>query len=353
MVQILFQNSNSEQLLANFDFSKVDEETKTELLNLKGIIQLNLGKYDDALMTFENLEKEDSTYEPAQFNLMTTHFLKGEFQEVIDQAKKMILAGTKDPAIFFMKNYSVFMQSSEKGKLDSAVEEINRISSKSLFLQNEFNLLAAGLQVKNGKIKEASITLQKLTRQDPELSENHAIQFQFARNSTQWKNLQPICNSIVQGIGDPSSQVFVEAYCLTKSGDYLGAASKIDQGKLQAPADQRLLSLQGYLLWKLNKSNEINTYIQNNLKMNNELFHLVYGWYCLSLVDSACSEREMKSVLKLNPQNISALVGLTQKEIQAKNFDTAQKYLKQGLSVSEKYRPLIQIKLQLAQTGPE
>lgn len=344
---VMNQTGTASQMLSSFDLSALDEEMKLEFQNLLGLIKLQESQFSDAKKIFSDLEKQDSTYEPAQINYMTALLAEGSFSEVNDEFRKLMLAGVKEPSIFILRAMATLQSNAEKSKLQSVIQDLNKFMGRYADYQSEALLLLSALQARIGMYRDANSTVGKLVKYDPDSTKKHFSTFSISRRMSQWSVLAPICDSTVKLIQDGISQKLLEGYCKYQLDDLQGALTVFEKGRIQYNREPAFLGLQAFILFKTKRSSELDAFITANSTANSELFHLVYGWNSLNKGDLTGAAREFKAVLNEIPQNLAALAGMAEIELLSKNKAKASSYISQLQTISENYLPLQTLRVQI------
>lgn len=346
LILIVHQNQNvqARQLLDELAKLNNDPERKYEIENLRAISFLNEGQYEEARKILAQILKDDPANEPALVNNMASYILESKFSEAMDIFRQVMLVGVRDSSVFLMRSLAVLKTATETSKLQSVADDLVRFVDRFTYYHPEAMMLLIGFQTKLNMQKELPTSVAKILKIDPDLTKKHILNPYIHQEAVGWKTLGNVCQQVANEISDVLSQKSLVAYCKFQMGDISGALDLIEKTRVQFQRDSNLISFQTFLLYKLNRAADAKALIQANPGVGNELMLATNAWLCQEQKDWTCAEREWKRIMTMDNQSLAAYAGLALVERENGNKDMSNDFLKQGLTFSDKYRPLIELK---------
>ncbi len=139
---------------------------KTKKLIKDGNLYEKLKEYDQAIICWEKISKNDPGNLEASIHLSKLFFLKGEYDKSLNFIKKVLERTNNDPEIFFIKSKIEI----KKRQYDEAEKDLK--SAIALSPENKKYLFdLSNLYMSLGKYEEAYEILKKLNEMDPDQEE--------------------------------------------------------------------------------------------------------------------------------------------------------------------------------------
>ncbi len=346
------QNIQSRQVLEQLKENLADEVSQKEISELLALSYLREGQLSEAETKYRELAQGKEANNSIKLNLIEVLLL----QEKYSEAQKVIVEnqnsqGLVEPLLWYYKAISVYKQSNSIAVADSVISE--SVSDLTRFIQTtpekkaEALLILTVLQKKMGRYLDVAQTLKDLLNTSPELSLNHLRNPKVHEEIFDWGYLRLICQDLQKDVAPSPLFMGAAAYCSYQQNDLKTALDIMDTARKQYSSESVLLGLQGFLLKKVNRSEE--AIVLNELPgaTANLLLMEVRAQICLEKNDFECSEKVWNQVLAADEKNLEAISGLAQLKLLEGDKNSAQELINRGLAASPKYKPLLLQKDQL------
>jgi Flp pilus assembly protein TadD len=162
-----------------------------------------------------------------------------------------------------------------------------------------------------------------------------------------WEYLGNVCELILKDSPESALMKGLAVYCVYQNGDLKSAVSLVEKARAQYASDASLLGLHVFLLIRSGRWQEAKALIQASDNFGNELLISSLGWICQEQKDWSCAEQTWKRIQSQSPQNLAAIAGMAKVAVAQGDLDRAKDLLQQGLVISSKYRPFLEIKEQI------
>jgi Flp pilus assembly protein TadD len=342
------QNVQARQMLDEIQQeSQLNDKQKLEVRNQMAYSYLNEGQLPEAKKRLTELAKENPSLESAQVNLVEVSILEGRFQEALESIHSLMKTGVKEPLIFLYRSLASYRQFQDADKLDGVSEDLKRYMARYNDFQPEAALLLAATQKKNHKDEDMNQTIQNMLKIDPDLTRKHIHDPLIHHEILDWGYLGNVCELILQDAPDSALMKGLAVYCSYQNGDLQSALTQIEKARAQFASDASLLGLHVFLLIRSGRWQEAKALIQASDSSANELLISSMGWICQEQKDWTCADHSWKRMQGQNSQNLSAFAGLARVAVAQGDLDRAKDILQQGLLISAKYRPFLEIKDQI------
>lgn len=339
------QNLQARQMLENLSgLSDLSERLESEIENLIALTYLRDGRLDEAQKRYFEIIQENPKNEAAQINLAEISVLQGQFDVASENITALIKSGFKNPILLIFRILVNYRITDDKAQLESSVQDLKRLVNQNQDNRGEMLLLLAALQKKIGQDLDAGETIRKLLSLDPNHTQLHVHDYMIHRELLEWVYLGNICEILIQGGGESPIYSGLSAYCRYKQNDLKMALDKIEKARTQFRSDRTLIGLHSYLLYRSNRSDEAKALVQLPDAAESDLALFVKASLCQDQRDWSCAETAWEKIHQNDPRNLAAFAGLAGVFLATDQKELAHDYFKQGLLISKRYRPLLELK---------
>lgn len=342
------QNVQARQILDEIQQeSNLNDKQKLDLENMRAYSYLAEGQLGEARKRLADVVRADPALESAQVNLLELSILEGRFRDALEGVRAIMKAGVKDPLVFLYRSMAAYREYQEPDKLEAIVEDLKRYVGRYQNFQPEAYLLMAAVQKNLLKEPDLNLSIRSLLQLDPDLTHKHMQDLAIHREIFEWNYLSNICELLSQTSVEPQVMLGLSAFCIYQTGDMKTALANIQKARAQFQNDTELLGLHGFLLLKSGRLQEAKALLQASSGRGNELTSSSLGWICQEQKEWECAEQAWKRVQAHNPQSLAAFAGMARVSIAQGEVDRAKDLLQQGMILSSRYRPFLEIKEQL------
>lgn len=350
MMKVENQNVLARQLLENIPAASLGEKVQNQVDSLLALSFLREGQLDEAERRYQALVLKNPDEEANRMNLIEIMILKGQFDLALKSLIEVSKAGVLDLNVLLYRALATFRASESnvlKDRLENSVADLRRYLTKSQDYKSENLLLTLAIQKRLGLDLDAGSTAAKLINTHPDLTREHNHPELIHGEILQWNYLSNICRDLTKSGADSPAYQGLNSYCLYQTGDLKAALDKIEKARAQFSKESMLLGLHAFLLVKAGRNSEASALFQLAKSDESPLLHNVHARWCINEKDWNCAEQEWKNYQAIEGENVETSVGLSQIAFAKGQKDMASDYVKQGLSVSGNYRPLLILKDQL------
>jgi len=339
------QNLQARQMLENISgLPDLSAQSQYQVENLIALSYFRDGRLDEAQKRYFEIIQKNPKNEAAQINLAEISVLQGQFDVASENLTALLKSGFKDPVLLLFRILVTYRTVDDKAKLESTKADLKRLVQQHHDYRNEMLLLLAAIQKKLNQDLDAGDTLRTLLNLNPDMTRLHVHDYMIHKELLEWVYLGNICEILTQEGGSSPVYLGLTAYCTYQQNDLKSAVEKIEKARAQFGNDQTLIGLQAFLLYKSNHSSEAKALLQLPKANESDLAILVQASLCEDQKDWSCAEAAWKKIHQNDPKNLAAFAGLTKVYLKYGQKEEAHDYLKQGLLVSNHYRPFLEMR---------
>ena len=295
-------------LLNQIDFSVEEMTNKNLLLFLKAYLE-SLKKEEDSALALQTPDKKENSTSASE---------------------------TPDE-----KEGSALVSETSDEKEDLALTKL--LMSPQGDYKQEALLLLLHKQVLAGD-EEYKKTVKQVLDQDPYLTQEYKSDILSYKPHFIWKELLlDLCSNITQNNSN-SYFIALKSLCLAQSGQNTLALKNIEKAKVQSPQDPLISSISVFVSSQNNLDEH--TLLDHSLKHNQNyaLPLILKARFCQKQKDVYCTHNYWSQVYKKNTQSLSAVTGTAWSYSEMGRKESAQEWIQAGLSISNQYKPLLQLK---------
>ncbi len=344
LMKVENQNVQARQILENMSVLNLETRSKAEVESLMALSYLREGRLDEAQKRYEWVSQNYPKHEPAGINLVAISLLQNDFETAVERLNEMFRSGMSEPILFLYRAISIFRNSNENSKLEAAKEDLKRLLDQQRDYRSESFLLLAAVETKLNHELDAKDAIKSLLETDPDLTRNHLHDLFVHEEVLEWGYLGNICEMLVKNGTDNVLFKGLGIYCTYQQGDLQAAISQMEQARTQFANDPTLAGLHSFLLWKSGRVNEAKALTQLPKIQETKLSDTVAATLCESQGNWACAEDTWRKLMQKDSKNISAFAGLARVALHKGQPEMAQDFIKQGLLISNHYKPLVELK---------
>ncbi len=342
------QNAQARQILDDIKQDpQVTAGQEAEIANMIAFSYLNDGQYAEAKKRYQEVVKAVPPPDSALVNLLEISILEEQFGEAMEGIRAIMKAGVKEPLVYLYRSIAHYRQFTDNEKLESVLTDLQRYVGRYSDAQAEAYLLMAATQKKMGREQEMNLAVKNLLQVDPDLTRKHVHDLLIHQEILQWNYMGKLCAVVLHGSADSPQMKALESYCSYQTGDIKTAIEQAEKARAQYAGDMSLMGLHAFLLYRSGRVQEAKALIQSASGGGNELLVSTSAWVCQEQKDWSCAEREWKRIQGINSQSLASFAGLARIALAQGNADRAKDLVQQGLLISDRYRPLREIKEQL------
>lgn len=290
----------------------------------------------------------DNAY--VQINRNIVRMMKGEYLGAYYEITSLIEKGLKEPILLVLKAlaaYQAFDVIDNRARLESSVQDLQRYSKKNKDYYPESMLLIAAFEKKLGNNLEMVTTLNTILNSSPTITQEHIHALQIDRQVLAWDYLFKICQDLSQGQEQVALVVATTSYCHYQRNEMGPAIDIYQRLRNQYSKESSLYAFHSFLLFQLGRIDEANAILKLPKAMDSLLAVEVSAQACMNDRDWTCSEKKWNEILTKDQMNLKAITGLATIAYERGQKEQALDMLKRGLLISEKYRPLTELKDQI------
>ncbi|MBK9294629.1 MAG: tetratricopeptide repeat protein [Oligoflexia bacterium] len=321
------------------------ERKKLAKLGL-GLVALEAHELDEATLNFNEILKQDPENFAASFNMGIVHYFRDRFDEAEESMAKSLAKGGNDGAIVLaLADLAVVMQ----GRLEKAASMLKAYLGVSLDYRPQVLIQLARVLTLQNRNNEATKTIQSILELDPEYVESFVRDWQVYRGSGSWERALENLNKAWGGIDVTPKAQAVKGLVMYWGRDKLEGAQAIEKALSQAPKDDQIMAIAGWVQFKLGHLETASALIKEAALISdkNVLAKVLNARLCLENKDYDCATSSFESALNLDQKSLSSYLGLTEVAIAKNDFDGALKWLRQGQAMSTKFIPFLALNAQI------
>ena len=318
--------------------SNLSQTEQSQLQILKGIIAYK----NNNLTTAETLFNQALTASPF---LGTLHKV---ILNINDREKALNILNQIDfshESIKKNKNVLLLL----KAYLDPSSTEgdsdlIELFTSNQEDYKQEALLLLLYRQVLTNK-EEYNITVKKVLDQDPYLTKEYKSDILSYTPHFIWKELLlDVCSNITEKLDSQSHFITLKSLCLAQAGLNIDALRNIEKARAQSPRDPLINSV--YVFVSSQNNLDEHTLLDHSLKQNQNytLPLILKARFCQNQEDVYCTHNNWSKVRQKNHLSLSAIAGEAWSYSKMGKNKEAQDLIQTGLFISNRYKPLLQLK---------
>ncbi|MDE0151648.1 MAG: hypothetical protein OXK80_04015 [Bdellovibrionales bacterium] len=225
---------------------------------------------------------------------------------------------------------------------DSPLKEI-LISNQGDYKQEAFLLLLYRQVFADAE--EYSTTVKQVLDQDPYITKEYKSDILSYTPLFIWKELLlDVCSSITAKVDSKSHFVALQSLCLTQAGLSIDALRNIEKARAQSPRDPLISSV--YVFISSQNNLDEHTMLDHSLKQNQDyvLPFILKARFCQSQEDVYCTHNNWNQVRQKHQLSLSAIAGEAWSYSKMGKNEEAQDLIQTGLVISNRYKPLLQLK---------
>lgn len=225
---------------------------------------------------------------------------------------------------------------------DSPLKEI-LISNQGDYKQEAFLLLLYRQVLANAE--EYHTTVKQVLDQDPYITKEYKSDILSYTPLFIWKELLlDVCSSITSKLDSKSHFIALQSLCLTQAGLSIDALRNIEKARAQSPRDPLISSV--YVFISSQNNLDEHTMLDHSLKQNQNyvLPFILKARFCQSQGDVYCTHNNWNQVRQKHQLSLSAIAGEAWSYSKMGKNKEAQVLIQAGLDISNRYKPLLQLK---------
>ena len=192
---------------------------------------------------------------------------------------------------------------------------------------------------------EYNETVKQVLDQDPYLTQEYKNDILSHPPHFIWKNLLlDVCSNVSAQMNEQSYFIALKSLCLTQSGLNMSALKTIEKARTQSPRDPLISSIYVFI----SSQNNLNEYtlLDHALKQNKnyKLPLILKARFCQSHEDIFCAHSNWSELRQQDQLSLSAITGSAWSSLKMSQKESAQNLIQTGLSLSNRYKPLLQLK---------
>jgi len=193
--------------------------------------------------------------------------------------------------------------------------------------------------------EEYHTTVKQVLDQDPYLTKEYKSDILSYTPLFIWKELLlDICSNISSKLDSQSHFITLKSLCLTQAGLNIDALRNIEKARTQSPRDPLINSVYVFISSKNNLDEH--TLLEHSLQQNQSyiLPFILKARFCQNQEDVYCTHNNWSQVRQKNHLSLPAISGEAWSYSKMGKNEEAQNLIQTGLSISSRYRPLLQLK---------
>lgn len=325
-----------------------DASQKAEVSVLIALTYMREGQLDKAKEILLSTPSSDPIKSAVTINLVMLDMISEKYQNAYNEITKLIKEDTSQPLLVLMRSlaaFHVFNEKEGKDKILNSIEDLRRYLEKNKEYLLEGLLLQAAMYAKIGEVKESEIILRELFSQSPDLTRDHVHDLFIDRQIFEWSHLGSLCEAAYAPISETALGQTLKAYCYFQRQDVTSALDTLEKAQKQRAQEPALRDILAFILLKLKRTEEAKAF--SKLSSDTKLDALITAELCMADGNWNCAEGSWKRALEKDSLDLVALHGLAMKYKEVGQKEMAMDFVRRGLLVSSRYRPLIEQKEQL------
>lgn len=193
--------------------------------------------------------------------------------------------------------------------------------------------------------EEYYTTVKQVLDQDPYLTKEYKSDILSYTPRFIWKELLlDICSNISSKLESQSHFIALKSLCLTQAGLNIDALRNIEKARTQSPRDPLINSVYVFISSKNNLDEH--TLLEHSLQQNQSyiLPLILKARFCQNQEDVYCTHNNWSQVRQKNQLSLPAIFGEAWSYSKMGKNEEAQTLIQTGLSISSRYKPLLQLK---------
>lgn len=317
-------------------------EYKSIIENIRGLAAMSEDSFAASEVHFKNALNFDVANEAAKINLVQLKIVYGKNAEAFKLIQDLNREGIISPVFSINKAFLLASGKVDNEKFLKMGQELGQISSTEFEIESHF--LRAYFELKLNKKNAFESTLRKLFSFNPDLSRDHVRELGVTFRGLEWSKFKSLCDEMIAAGGENAWAKALDVYCSYQKGDINGASSKGDAYNVKFAKDENILAIYLFILFKTNRLAEAKAITALNPGRDIYLLNLVKAEICLKDNNYSCAEEAFNDLYHRNLDDIEALYGLARANYLSNNKEAAAEYVQKGLSVSDKFLPLLRLK---------
>ena len=306
----LIANAKNKDAIALIDRALLSEnisaKSKLHFANIKGALFMNEKRYDEAEALYSDLLKEHPHNRASkmfffQKALRNLQFVEG--QEIIEDT----LAHQPEDLIALKLYYLILEKNNDS--LDKLVTVLEGIQAKPEHAYH-YDLLLAGLYLKNGEYTKASNTIKQVDVNQAKTSNQYwTIQFRLAEYPIKPEVLKTVFQDWRRNLPKSPYPYLTYSKRLIELGDISAAISVLEQGSRTLVSDPKIaLMLTSFYLLdnKFDEAGKVLDFALKNSAISNAQYHYFLGETEYNKGDLGAAEHHLKEAYKLAPHENAA-----------------------------------------------
>ena len=249
----------------------------------------------------------------------------------------METANSNSRLLLFLKAYL------ESPETENSLALTKLLKSQQGDYKQEALLLLLNRQAVANK-EEYNQTIKQVLDQDPYLTREYKNDILSYTPHFVWKEfLLDLCSNITQNNAN-SYFIALKSLCLAQSGQNTLALKNIEKARTQSPQDPLISSV--FVFVSSQNNLDEHTLLDHSLKQNqNYVLPLILkARFCQKQKDIYCAHSHWSQLKQKETLSLSAITGEAWSEAKMGNNKSAQELIQTGLFISNRYKPLIQLK---------
>lgn len=353
MALVLLQFDNQTITARRALESAIAEDSRSMQEKLEAFIGIGLSYLweEDYKLAEENFHKAlsyDSQNEAANVNLAYIKWHAGLYSEAYDFLQNQTNSGIS----LFLKALIVLGAQKNKISLPAGSEHVWYSIKQYLFNSNaqlapELSLLFAYHQYISKSKDQMEAYQKEMIDQLPNISQLYAKDLRIYWKSVDWNLLDKYCLELFSKSAESPLSKSFRATCLMNTSRDYEAQKLIDEAQAEAPKDPYVLLTKAKYLYQIGRASQALIQVREKdleiLKSRTSFeAHL-----CLEQKDLYCAENNFNEVVQKNADDIFALAGLAEVNVENHQDGQAREYLKRGFRISNNFLPLIEVREKL------
>jgi Tfp pilus assembly protein PilF len=322
------------------------DPVRTEAQVAIGVSYLKEGNTSKADETFQAVLFSNESNKDARLNLGLSKILSSDPRNALKELNVYQRDGGLDGLATLGKviaNWAISDGQNDTAKNKSVVDELDRYINNNSEYRLEALLLKATALQKMGDKDASQRVAKNLLDEDPQLSLDHSHNLIVDRQIIRWDRLNMYCDYLAVKWGDSAIAKSLTAFCYAQKMDYTASLTKLTAARKLLPKNNMLLSLEAWMNLKQKRINEAQQ-LAMQAESDSVLSQRVLALACEEIQNWDCADQKWRRILLGNGQDLGALRGMANYQLLRNHPDQSLEFIKKGKTISENYRPLIEIK---------
>lgn len=298
--------------------------------------------------------KFDHEYGPALINKAFLDSKNDKFQEAIDSLNQIHEAATS--YIYAVKNILLASLLMRQGDAAASLSEFRRsyeVSSRYASVSQEYAQEARLLGlISKFKTEKKLEKVELVLDTDPEINVHFIPNVLVFPRIIEWSQLLKWCEEAVKGSPKTAANTGLLGLCFMRANRNDDARKQFGESILQNPNDSLLAAVYGYFLLSVGNDDAARAVLKTNVREGSaKLPLLLRARECMRLSSWNCARENYEQIVRSNPRDISAIAGLAEAFWRMNESVKASEWLAKGMSISNRYKPLVWLKKEMASRG--